>query len=279
MCISENCFRLSDGRIPEPRHRWTKTRYHIEVLYHAIHYWIGFNIIIAEHRCENKVDASACFFINSPLLEWSGKATHKTAGPEHSMEKPLHSCHADSLLFSVWPVISSWGAAVCVGRWWVLGYRATVVFPTLCAAPVVFPAHVFPLHVLMQCVWNIRKRYGDSGTTNWEEIPHCFYIWVWIFWSFFNAKWIIACGGMLKRLVKYFPSGLFDFPAESTNNTFKLEFLPASNLSVQGFCDLVNSSSGCSFNYCSIYLCTLNITCHDKLQARLNHFHWAGRSI
>lgn len=25
MCVLENCFRLSDGRISEPRHRWTKT--------------------------------------------------------------------------------------------------------------------------------------------------------------------------------------------------------------------------------------------------------------
>ncbi len=33
-------------------------------------------------------------------------------------------------------------------------------------------------------VWNIRKRYGDSGTTNWN--PSLFYIWVWIFWSFFG---------------------------------------------------------------------------------------------
>lgn len=258
-------------------------RYHIEVLYHAIHYWIGFSIIIAVHRCENTADASACFFVTPPLLEWSGKATHKTAGPEHSMEKSLHSCHADSLLFSVWPVISSWGAAVCVGRWWVLGYRATVVFPTLCAAPVVFPAHVFPLRLsdLTESWCRTYEILGRDMVLRGQqiEIPHCFYIWVWIFRSFFNAQWIIACGGMLKRLVKYFPSGLFAFPAESTKKTFKLEFLPASNLSVRGFCDLVNTSSGCSFNSYSIYLCTLNITCHDKLQARLNHFHWAGRSI
>lgn len=97
---------------------------------------------------------------------------HKIAGPENSMEKSWHSCHADSLLFSVWPVISSWGVAVWVGRWWVLGYRATVVFPTLCAAPVEFPAHAFPLRlsdltdrVLMQHILNIRKTYSAWGAT------------------------------------------------------------------------------------------------------------------
>ncbi len=101
------------------------------------------------------------------------------------------------------------------------------------------------------------------------EIPHCF---IYEF-EFFGLFLVIFCGGMLKMLVKYYPSGLFAFPAESTKKTFTLEFLPPSNLSVQGVCDLVNTSSGSSFNYCSIYLCTLNITCHDKLQARLNHFH------
>lgn len=202
---------------------------------------------------------------------------HKIAGPENSMEKSWHSCHADSLLFSVWPVISSWGVAVWVGRWWVLGYRATVVFPTLCAAPVEFPAHAFPLRlsdltdrVLMQHILNIRKTYSAWGAT-------C--ITFEIFLPFLIHSAFLLVFLCYKWLFKYFGSRLFAFPAESTKKSFKLEFLPASNLSVRGFCDLVNTSSGCSFNYYSIYLCTFNITCHDRLQARLNHFHWAGRSI
>lgn len=42
-----------------------------------------------------------------------------------------------------------------------LGYRATVVFLTPCAAPVEFPGHAFTLgFVLMQHVLNIRKKCG-----------------------------------------------------------------------------------------------------------------------
>lgn len=70
----------------------------------------------------------------------------------------------------------------------------------------------------------------------------------------------------------FFNADCLLFRQSLPKKTFKLEFLPASNLSVLGFGDLVNTTSGCSFNYHSMYLCTFCITCHDKLKAKLNLF-------
>lgn len=136
MCFSQNCFRLSDGGKPEPRRDTDRLN--------PTYMWPHRGVISCNKLLDRRKHGwCQCIpLLSSPY--WSEVVKpHKIAGPESSMEKSWHSCHADSLLFSVWPVISSWGAAVWVGCWWVLGYRATVVFPTLCAAPVEFPAHTF----------------------------------------------------------------------------------------------------------------------------------------